>query len=59
MGKVLKLNEERLSLKESLKEAVQALKEDECLVLKGATNLTTLPFGITFMDSVRAGDRFE
>jgi len=54
MGEVLKLNGERLSLKESLKEAVQALEEDGCLVLKGATNLTTLPVGITSMDSVRA-----
>ncbi|MCJ1473152.1 hypothetical protein MMC13_001803 [Lambiella insularis] len=53
MGEVLKLNGERLFLKESLKEAVQALEEDGCLVLKGATNLTTLPVGITSVDSIR------
>lgn len=54
MSKVLKLNEKRLSLKESLKEAVQALKEDKCLVLKEAINLTTLFIEITFMNFVRA-----
>lgn len=54
MSKVLKLNEKRLSLKESLKEAVQALKEDKCLVLKEAINLTILFIEITFMNFVRA-----
>ncbi|MCJ1386323.1 hypothetical protein MMC17_009449 [Xylographa soralifera] len=54
MAEVLKLNGEKLSLKESLKEAVWALEEDGCLVLKGATNLTTFPVGITSIDSVRA-----
>ena len=54
MGEVLKLNGEKLSLKESLKEAVQALEEDGCLVLKGATNLTKFPVGITSTDSVTA-----
>jgi len=54
MGEVLKLNGEKLSLKESLKEAVRALEEDGCLVLKGATNLTAFPDGVTPIDSVRA-----
>ncbi|MCJ1231494.1 hypothetical protein MMC12_008171 [Toensbergia leucococca] len=54
MGEVLKLNGEKLSLKESLKEAVQALEEDGCLDLNGATNLTTFPVGITSTDSVTA-----
>lgn len=54
MGEVLKLNRERLFLKEFLKEAVQALKENECLILKKATNFAILPVKITFIDSVRA-----
>jgi hypothetical protein len=39
---VYKLSGESLSLRENLKEAVEALDKDGCLLLKKATDLTTV-----------------
>ena len=39
---ILKLDEERLSLKKNLSKALQALERDECLLLKDATDVTNI-----------------
>lgn len=54
---VIKLNGEKLFLDKNPRELVQALEEDGCLVLKGATDLTsveaTLSDDLSSVDSVR------
>jgi hypothetical protein len=48
------LSKELLSLKQRLKEVVLTLERDGCLVLKGATNLTSVePYLGNILDSVQ------